>query len=85
MNNGGLLEGLKVVELGMLASAPFCTKILGDAGAEVIKIEGAPQGDPSRRIGPFPHDIPHPEKGGLFLYLNTSKLGITLNIHTATG
>ena len=85
MSNGGALEGLRVVELGTMASAPFCGKILADAGAEVIKIEEPLSGDPARSYGPFPNDIPHPEKSGLFLYLNTSKLGITLNIHTATG
>ena len=85
MSNGGPLEGLRVVELGTMASAPFCSKILADASAEVVKIEEPVKGDPARSYGPFPNDIPHPEKSGLFLYLNTSKLGITLNIKKATG
>jgi crotonobetainyl-CoA:carnitine CoA-transferase CaiB-like acyl-CoA transferase len=78
------LSGLKVVELGNFISAPYCTKLMADLGAEVIKIE-EPSGDDSRRYGPFLNDEPHPEKSGLFLYLNTNKLGITLNVKTKTG
>jgi crotonobetainyl-CoA:carnitine CoA-transferase CaiB-like acyl-CoA transferase len=51
----------------------------------VVKIEAPPGGDPARRAGPFPHDAPHQERSGLFLYLNTNKLGITLDIATASG
>ena len=79
------LSGLKVVEYGSFISAPYCTKLMADMGAEVIKIELPGTGDESRHHGPFPDDIPHPEKSGLFLYLNTNKLGVTLDVGTATG
>jgi crotonobetainyl-CoA:carnitine CoA-transferase CaiB-like acyl-CoA transferase len=79
-----LLSGLKVVECGNLVSAPYLGKLLADFGAEVIKVE-EPGGDLSRRRGPFPGDTPHPEKSGLFLYLNTNKLGVTLNLREAKG
>ncbi|MGQ9573328.1 MAG: CaiB/BaiF CoA transferase family protein [Dehalococcoidia bacterium] len=79
------LDGVKVLEYCQLISGPYCAKLLADMGAEVIKIEQPQMGDPARRRGPFPNDIPHPEKSGLFLYLNTNKLGITLNPHTASG
>ena len=79
------LSGLKVVEYGSFVSAPYCTKLMADMGAEVIKIEEPCKGDESRDYGPFPDDVPHPERSGLFLYLNTDKLGITLNVRTATG
>jgi len=79
------LSGLKVLEWGQWVSAPFCGKLLADMGAEVIKIESPGQGDPSRRAGPFPGDSRNPEKSGLFLYLNTNKLGITLNLETGEG
>ncbi|MBI2850290.1 MAG: CoA transferase [Chloroflexi bacterium] len=62
----------------------LCGKILGDLGADVIKIE-RPGGDPARNIGPFYHDEPDPEKSLLWFSLNTSKRGITLNIETADG
>ena len=79
------LSELKVVEYGSFVSAPFCTKLMADLGAEVIKIEEPGTGDESRNHGPFPDDVPHPERSGLFLYLNSNKLGITLDVTTSTG
>jgi len=75
----GALDGVKVLEYGQLVSAAYCCKLMGDLGAEVIKVEVPPEGDPARRYGPFPQDLPHPERSGLFLYLNINKRGITLN------
>lgn len=79
------LAGLKVLEYAQFVSGPYCTKLLADLGAEVIKIETPGTGDETRRREPFLNDLPHPERSGLFFYLNTNKLGITLNLHTATG
>jgi CoA:oxalate CoA-transferase len=79
------LDGLRVLEYGSFISAAFCSKLMADMGAEVIKIEEPGRGDESRDYGPFPGDIPHPERSGLYLYLNTNKLGITLNVKTKTG
>ncbi len=62
----------------------LCGKILGDLGADVIKIE-KPGGDTSRNIGPFYHDIPHPEKSLYWFAYNANKRGITLNIETLDG
>lgn len=62
----------------------FCGKLLGDLGADVLKVE-RPGGDPSRNIGPFYHDIPDPEKSLRWFAFNTSKRGITLDIESATG
>jgi len=62
----------------------LCGKALGDLGAEVIKIE-RPGGDPSRRIGPFYHDIADPEKNLYWFSFNANKKGITLNIETRDG
>lgn len=62
----------------------LCGKFLGDLGADVIKIE-PPEGDPSRNIGPFYHDIPDPERSLSWFAYNTSKRGITLNIKTKDG
>ena len=79
------LSHLKVLELCNFVCGPYCTKLLADLGAEVIKIETPAMGDEARRRGPFLNDIPGSEKSGLFLYLNTNKLGITLDIETSTG
>ena len=62
----------------------MCGKILGDIGADVVKIE-QPGGNPARNIGPFYHDIPHPEKSLSWFASNTSKRGITLNIEVTDG
>lgn len=62
-----------------MVSGPYCAKLLADMGADVVKIEEPPDGDPARHRGPFPGDQAHPERSGLFLYLNTSKKGITLD------
>jgi crotonobetainyl-CoA:carnitine CoA-transferase CaiB-like acyl-CoA transferase len=79
------LAGVKVLEYCEMVSGPYCAKLLADLGAEVIKIEKPGIGDEARRRGPFLNNIGHPERSGLFLYLNTSKRGITLNPETQTG
>ena len=78
------LAGLKVVEWAEEVAGPYCGKLLADLGAEVVKVE-PPSGDAARRLGPFPDDRPHPEQSALFAYLNTSKLGVTLNPAKSTG
>jgi crotonobetainyl-CoA:carnitine CoA-transferase CaiB-like acyl-CoA transferase len=83
--NNEALSGLKVIEYSEFISGPYCGKLLADLGAEVIKVEPPGSGDKARSWGPFPQDIPHPEKSGLFLYLNTNKSGVTLNLRSATG
>lgn len=73
------LSDLKVLEFGNLVSAPYCTKLLANLGAEVIKVEKPDFGDDARQRGPFYNDNPHPERSLLFLYLNTDKMSITLD------
>jgi len=80
----GPLAGLSVVELGDGTAGPYAAKLLGDFGAEVIKVEG-PDGDSSRRRGPFPDGRPDPEASGLFLYLNINKRGVVLDCASADG
>jgi len=79
------LSALRVLDLSDGVAGAFCTKLLAGFGAEVIKIERPGAGDPLRRHGPFPDDLPHREKGALFLYLNTAKKSITLDIAQRTG
>ncbi len=79
----GPLSGLRVLELAGQAGA-YCGKLLADLGADAIKVE-PPEGDPARRIPPFFHDDPHPEKSLYFFAFNTSKRSITLDIGKADG
>ena len=74
------LSDVKVLDLTWYIAGPYCTKLLADYGADVIKVERPGAGDPARSMGPFLGDDPHPEKSGLFLHLNTNKRGITLNL-----
>jgi crotonobetainyl-CoA:carnitine CoA-transferase CaiB-like acyl-CoA transferase len=62
----------------------LCGKILGDLGADIIKVE-RPSGDPARRIGPFHGNIPDPEKSLHWFAFNSSKKGITLNLEAGEG
>ena len=82
--SAGALEGIRVIELGQMVSAPYCAKLFADFGADVVKVEPL-QGDVARRWGPFPGDQPHPEKSGLHLFLNTSKRSLTLDLEQAAG
>jgi crotonobetainyl-CoA:carnitine CoA-transferase CaiB-like acyl-CoA transferase len=79
----GPLAGLRILELAD-EKGQFCGKLLGDLGADVVKIE-PPGGERNRHVGPFLDDIPHPERSLSFWYYNTSKRGITLNLQTADG
>ena len=81
----GLLGDVKVLEIGSAISAPYCGKLLADMGARVTKIEPPVTGDSSRNYGPFLNDDPHQERSGLFLYLNSNKMGLTLDLGTPTG
>jgi crotonobetainyl-CoA:carnitine CoA-transferase CaiB-like acyl-CoA transferase len=81
MSSKGALTGLKVVDLSRVLGGPFCTQILGDHGAEVIKIE-PPQGDETRGWGP-PFD-----DNGLSAYFsgtNRNKRSISLDIRQDEG
>jgi crotonobetainyl-CoA:carnitine CoA-transferase CaiB-like acyl-CoA transferase len=78
-------DGLKVIEYGSIISAPYCARLFAGLGAEVIKVEQPGSGDEARNHGPFPNDVCHPERSGLFLSLNVNKFGITLNLVTNLG
>ncbi|MBI2863857.1 MAG: CoA transferase [Chloroflexi bacterium] len=79
------LSGITILDLTHYVAGPYCTKLLAGLGAEVIKIEKPGTGDGARRLGRFFQDDPHLEKSTLFLYLNTNKKGVTLNLKSATG
>jgi crotonobetainyl-CoA:carnitine CoA-transferase CaiB-like acyl-CoA transferase len=77
------LAGRRVLELAD-ETGVYCGKLLADMGADVIKIE-APGGDATRKIPPFWHGVENPDHGLFFLYMNTSKRGLTLDITTDDG
>jgi crotonobetainyl-CoA:carnitine CoA-transferase CaiB-like acyl-CoA transferase len=82
--DNGALEGVKVVDLTHHIAGPYATKLLADFGADVLKIE-RPGGDAARRLPPFFQDEPDQDKSLPFLYLNTNKRSITLNLKSETG
>ena len=84
-HNSQPLADLTVIDLTHGISGPYCTKLLADFGADVIKVERPGAGDYARTLGPFPQDVPHPEKSGIFLFLNTNKRSVTLDLKTAEG
>ena len=83
MHEQGFLSSYRILDLTD-GQGFICGKLLGDLGADVIKIE-KPGGDPTRNIGPFYHDIPDPEKSLYWYAFNASKRGITLDIETSDG
>ncbi|MBW2090796.1 MAG: CoA transferase [Deltaproteobacteria bacterium] len=82
-NVDGMLSPYRVLDLAD-EKGSFCGKLMGDMGADVIKIE-KPGGDSARNIGPFYHDEADPEKSLYWYSMNTSKRGITLDIDKPEG
>ena len=91
----GLLDGIRVLDLGEGVSGPYAARTLAGLGADVIKVE-PPEGDYARLVGPFPagstssrergmsHPVRQahepPENSGLYLALNAGKRGVTLDL-----
>ena len=80
----GALNGIKVLDLTEDVAGSFCARLLADYGADVLKLE-PPGGSALRRLGPFFHDDPHPEKSLFFLVMNLNKKGATLDLEHASG
>jgi crotonobetainyl-CoA:carnitine CoA-transferase CaiB-like acyl-CoA transferase len=76
----GLLHGVKIIDLSRLLPGPFCTQMLGDLGADVIKIEETEGGDYARWMPPK-----NIVDGGQFLGLNRNKRSMKLNLRTQEG
>ncbi|MQF69876.1 CoA transferase [SAR202 cluster bacterium AD-804-J14_MRT_500m] len=79
------LSDIRVIDLSNNVAGAYCTRLFADYGADVIKIEPPLHGDMSRRIGPFPNDVPHTETSGLFIHLNGNKRSVTLDVTSNAG
>ncbi|MET1034378.1 MAG: CaiB/BaiF CoA-transferase family protein [Arthrobacter sp.] len=77
----GPLAGLRVVEMGQLLAGPFCGQMLGDMGADVVKIEDPAKGDPLRQWG---RDLPRGESLW-WSVVGRNKRSVTLNLREAEG
>ncbi|MBC2884718.1 CoA transferase [Ochrobactrum sp. CM-21-5] len=73
------LNGIRVLDFTRVLAGPFCTALLGDLGAEIIKIE-SPEGDDYRHIGPGTT-----EGGGLFLLMNRNKKSLSVDLRKEQG
>ncbi|MEU7631309.1 CoA transferase [Nocardia sp. NPDC049220] len=82
------LDGIRVLDLTWVLAGPYCTRILADHGAEVIKVESSGRPDPTRfapamHLSRGPHD--DPDTSGYFNDVNRNKRSITLNTRSAEG
>lgn len=80
MNQVRALEGLKVLDFTQVYSGPYCTMLLADMGAEVIKVEAIGKGDQTRNFAPLKDGV-----SGYYNYLNRNKRSITLNLKSEAG
>ncbi|MDS1139102.1 CoA transferase [Pusillimonas sp. SM2304] len=69
------LAGLKVLDLSQIMAGPYCTMVLADLGAEVIKVEKPDTGDDAREMGPYVNG-----ESSCFAQINRNKLGVSLNL-----
>jgi crotonobetainyl-CoA:carnitine CoA-transferase CaiB-like acyl-CoA transferase len=78
------LAGIRVVECGDFVAPSFAAKQLADLGADVVKIEVPGRGDTARHRGPYAGAV-DPERSGFYLYLNTNKRGIAVDLERPEG
>ncbi len=83
LDTRSVLDGIRVLELGGEIGA-WCGKLLGDMGADVIKIE-PPSGDPTRQYEPFYEHDPGPDRSLFFWFYNTNKRSVTLDMESDEG
>lgn len=74
------LKGIKVVDLSQVLAGPYCTMVLADMGADVVKVEKFPNGDDTRSMGPYIN-----EESYMYMMVNRNKRGICLNLKTEKG
>lgn len=74
------LDGIKVIDLSRVLAGPYCTMILADLGAEVVKIEEPTRGDEARGVGPFLNGV-----SAYFMSINRGKKSLALNVKNPRG
>ena len=80
----GALGGVRVIDLTQMLSGPYCTMLLADQGADVIKIEPV-DGDPTRQFGPFPAEDAARHFGGYFQSTNRNKKSVAIDLKAEAG
>ncbi|MGW4368512.1 CaiB/BaiF CoA transferase family protein [Nocardia takedensis] len=80
MEHAGPLSGIRIIDLTAMVMGPYCTQIMADMGAEVIKVE-APRGDDTRYISVGPE----PGMSGVFANVNRGKRSVVLDLRTESG
>jgi crotonobetainyl-CoA:carnitine CoA-transferase CaiB-like acyl-CoA transferase len=80
----GPLRGIRILDLTQMLAGPYCTMLLGDLGAEVLKVE-APAGDGARRFGPFHPEDDERHYGGYFQSINRGKQSIAVDLKAPEG
>ena len=86
--NNGPLSGITVIDLTRILAGPFCTQLLGDLGADIIKIERPGEGDDTRRFGPpYLHDDDGTDTGesAYFMSCNRNKRSVSIDISSSEG
>ncbi len=74
------LEGIKVIELGHIMAGPVCGRMLADLGADVIKVERVPDGDPTRQYAPYIDG-----ESAAYMMINRNKRGIAVDLKRPEG
>ncbi len=80
----GPLTGLRILDVTQALAGPFCTMLLADLGADVVKVE-PPAGDMTRYGGPFTREDSEKAYGGYFASINRNKRGVVLDLKTPFG
>ncbi len=83
--NDGALAGIRVLDFSRVLAGPFCTMILGDMGADIIKVENPSGGDDTRQWGPPWFGEGDTAQSAYFISVNRNKRSLTLNLKTETG